>query len=103
MKIDEKLPAPTRGSAPEPRWGSATGPRYRLALHALAMVRPLANPGSAPVPSHLRCIAVLPCEISKFTCRTVRKVIECKKCAKLFIYRKYLLEMSCSPSYVQAD
>jgi len=57
MKIDEKLlasggesPDPTRGSAPGPAGGSALDHPYRLALHALAVVRctPLANPGSAP-------------------------------------------------------
>jgi len=46
MKIDEKLSASggltlTRGSTLDPAGGSAPDPRYRLALHAPAMVRPL--------------------------------------------------------------
>jgi len=43
MKMDEKFSAfgsPTRGFAPDPAGGLPLDPRYRLSLHALAMVCP---------------------------------------------------------------
>ena len=54
MKIDEKLSASGVFALPGPRY-----PGYRLALHALAMVRPhpLANPGSAPATGSALCRA----------------------------------------------
>ena len=61
MKMDEKLSA--SGTSPTdphhglcsctPLWALYPDPRYRLALHELAMVcAPLANPGSDPVPAN---------------------------------------------------
>ena len=48
MKIDERGKVLPRALPMDPAGCSAQDSRYRLALHALAMVPPLANPGSVP-------------------------------------------------------